>query len=158
MTEYEPNATYQKDGKTERLFTSDAGTTIEKAIDAINVWFYAYNFPIDKAWIDVRENGEIKATINIQVKPAEKYRWVPVTERLPEPADTTDTYIVSDGKYVWLADYSNIINPVARDPKLIFDNGYAFGEWWDDDLDNLDKVTAWRELPEPYQEEKDIDF
>ncbi len=93
---------------------------------------------------------ELNQAFDIAISALKKQDWIPVTEKLPEAAGR---YMVTDGEYVWNADYSNDINPDALDPELVFDNGFAFGQEWDN-LDNLDRVTAWREIPEPYQEKK----
>jgi hypothetical protein len=65
FTEYEPNATCTQDGKTERLFTYDSALSEKEAMKAIDCWRNDYKFPLDKAWIDVREDGQIVRTIEV---------------------------------------------------------------------------------------------
>lgn len=67
LTTFEPNATYQKDGKTEKLFTYDSALSVESAMRAIDVWKYDYKYPIDRAWIDVREGEKVTAIIEVAV-------------------------------------------------------------------------------------------
>ena len=89
-------------------------------------------------------------------------KWILVRERLPEKA----------GRYLCTArwdkdsDYRNlsewrvdaleygIVAPSA--PIRIKDRcfgEYAFGELWDNGIDNVEEVIAWMPLPEPYQVE-----
>jgi hypothetical protein len=85
--------------------------------------------------------------------------WNPVIdpetgkENLPEEEGL---YIVSTGQYVYTLEYSNKINPFWKDSDLIFSNGYAFGEQWEDGLDNLEKVDAWVKA-EPYMPTKEAE-
>lgn len=66
MSFYEPNAIYIENGEEKKLFTYDSAWSIEDAMRAIEVWKYDYKYPIDKAWIDVRESGRVIARLDVE--------------------------------------------------------------------------------------------
>ena len=63
-------------------------------------------------------------------KDAENDRWVPVEERLPEDGETV---LCTDGAYIYLTEYDAD---------------------WDAAFGDMDGITAWQPLPEPYRPEK----
>ena len=69
-------------------------------------------------------------------------RWIPVTERLPEPEEDEDIDII----VTYVDDEETRIIPV----------NYGKGTWYDCIFDtalNPIKVIAWMPLPDPYREE-----
>lgn len=85
-----------------------------------------------------------------------KTTWVKTSERLPERAGRylCTSMGESGNRLYWLGDYSNHINPLWLGDDVIFPNGYAFGDDWEDGkgIDNLCFVEAWAEVT-PYEED-----
>ncbi len=85
--------------------------------------------------------------------------WIPVGEQLPKKEGVyLCTAIFNGERYVFTCWYSNKIHEDWDDPKLLFPNGYAFGEMVGYDgedgpfkLENIYEVVAWCCLPEPYK-------
>lgn len=72
----------------------------------------------------------------------EKYRWIPVTEQLPEP----ETYV--------LVSFSNFSLPIIGRYAENEEGGAWFAGDEDEPLVSQDMfVNAWMPLPEPYREE-----
>lgn len=51
-----------------------------------------------------------------------------------------------------IVECGNNISPYA-DQSLVLPNGFAFGQDWHGEMDNLDDVIAWAEKPAPYMGE-----
>ncbi len=67
--------------------------------------------------------------------------WVPVSERLPEIKNYEECYLVTDGKFIWMAYWT-------PEKEWIFaecTNCKNKIDWTD--------VVAWQPLPEPYKED-----
>lgn len=60
----------------------------------------------------------------------EKHRWIPVEERLPEDGNAV---LCTDGSHIYLTEYDADLDA-------------AFGD--------MDEITAWMPLPEPYRQEE----
>lgn len=97
-----------------------------------------------------RPNGNVTADltmeiINLAISALEKQetdRWIPVTERLPE----------KDGDYL-----VTLYDSMERWTEVLYWNPTFGGRWQgliEDDLSDIENVSAWRPLPAPYQEEK----
>ncbi len=69
MKEYWPSAEYlTEDGRIEKTSTYDYMDTLGTARQQIELWKSWYHFNVQKAWIDVYENGTRQETININPK------------------------------------------------------------------------------------------
>lgn len=64
------------------------------------------------------------------LKEQQNRRWIPVEERLPEDGETV---LCTDGVYIYLTEYDAD---------------------WDAAFGDMDGITAWQLLPEPYKPEK----
>lgn len=83
---------------------------------------------------------EIAEALEMANKALEQARWIPVSERLPEPNVAVLTYINTGATETYCLAYWNNVSE-------------AWEEWIGYDLIEKDKgykVIAWRELPEPY--------
>ena len=72
----------------------------------------------------------------------EQQRWIPEEERLPE----------KDGNYL-----VTLYDSTERWTEVLCWNSTFGGRWQgliEDDLSDIGNVSAWRPLPEPYQEDK----
>lgn len=70
----------------------------------------------------------------------EQQRWIPEEERLPE----------KDGNYL-----VTLYDSTERWTEVLYWNSTFGGRWQgliEDDLSDIGNVSAWRPLPEPYQE------
>ena len=91
------------------------------------------------------------------------FRWIPVSERLPETTDPVNITWVNHDPEVY---YSNI-----KDKPFTATACFCNGKWWwysavcqdylDEygkcDMDQMDdaiEVTAWKPLPDPYEEKE----
>ena len=78
------------------------------------------------------------------------YRWIPVTERLPEVGDT----------YIVTIEYKGMFEGVDAADFVFTGDGYIDGKWdtlndWIEDKPEFYHVTAWMPLPEPYTAESE---
>lgn len=85
--------------------------------------------------------------------------WIPVTERLPEEAGdylVTTRWADTDKFRTDVLEYGTPANKsvIESHPERVFDNRYAFGEWWDYCMENVEEVIAWMPLPKAYEQEK----
>ena len=103
----------------------------------------------------------VRMAIKALEQPERTGKWIPCSERLPE----------KDGAYICTARWSDVvpfrvtildygykISDEWKDSPCIFKNGAAFGEMWDDEMDNIEEVIAWMPLPvppEPYKGEQE---
>ena len=72
----------------------------------------------------------------------EQDRWISVTEKLPE----------EDGNYL-----VTLYDSIEGWTEVLYWNPTFGGRWQgliEDDLSDIGNVSAWRPLPEPYQEEE----
>lgn len=72
----------------------------------------------------------------------EQQRWIPEEERLPE----------KDGNYL-----VTLYDSTERWTEVLYWNSTFGGRWQgliEDDLSDIGNVSAWRPLPEPYQEDE----
>ena len=85
-------------------------------------------------------------TVRLAIKALEQQRWIPVSERLPE----------EDGQYLITVKYKHVND--------CYEDVYAeHGEWYDGKWDTfcfghcgeVEDITAWMPLPEPFREESD---
>ena len=81
--------------------------------------------------------GTIKGIVDSMptIAPERKWKWIPVTERLPE-----------DGTWNLFTDGKNI--SIERYKMDAIDHFFPQGRWF-----SLDKAIAWMPLPSPYREE-----
>ena len=101
-------------------------------------------------------------------------RWIPVSERLPEPYKIVEVTVhcsewISDYDSVWVPEnekvhhgeeYLTRTGYIDKDEEWIFydQDGcefYCEKEFGSDKTDIYNIVTAWQPLPEPYKEEQD---
>lgn len=106
---------------------------------------------------------EEKEAMQMAISALEQQRWIPVTERLPEECEEVNITWVNTcpGPY-----YKDI-----KDKPFTGSGLYCKGRWYwysavckdyleeygvsqGDDMDDDIIVTAWRPLPEPYQEDE----
>lgn len=81
------------------------------------------------------QSGAYPISLEYAIEELSKYRWIPVSERLPE---RIDFYLISDEKETWLSlwdgkEWASVTNLGLK----------------------IDGVLAWMPLPEPYEEEQD---
>ena len=72
----------------------------------------------------------------------EQQRWIPEEERLPE----------KDGNYL-----VTLYDSTERWTEVLYWNSTFGGRWQgliEDDLSDIGNVSAWRPLPDPYQEDE----
>ncbi len=86
--------------------------------------------------------------------------WISTKDRLPETAGTyltTSIITVFDEEktVVKTTDYGFNLSEGEKEYRgdLIYPNGAAFGDDWDGELCNIEKVLAWMPLPDPYKAE-----
>ena len=67
--------------------------------------------------------------------------WIPVSERLPEIKNYEECYLVTDGKFIWMAYWTP-------------EKEWVFAECTNckNKIDWTD-VVAWQSLPDPYKED-----
>ena len=67
--------------------------------------------------------------------------WIPVSERLPEIKNYEECYLVTDGRFIWMAYWTP-------------EKEWIFAECTDckNKIDWTD-VVAWQPLPKPYKED-----
>lgn len=71
----------------------------------------------------------------------ESTNWIPVSERLPKIKNYVECYLVTDGRFCWMAYWTS-------------KKEWVFAECTDckNKIDWTD-IVAWRPLPEPYKED-----
>ena len=86
------------------------------------------------------EPDEVQEALDLAIAALERERWIPVSERLPEPK--TDVIAAWDDGEVWSVwqDWAD-------------DEDEDRLEYWNDDQSGIHTVTHWMPLPDPPKEE-----
>lgn len=72
----------------------------------------------------------LREALDMAIEALKRECWIPVKERLPEDRNAV---LCTDGSYIYLTEYDADLDS-------------AFGD--------MDEITAWMPLPEPYRPEK----
>lgn len=90
----------------------------------------------------------------IIIRALEEHEWTPVSQGLPEKSGLYFCTVkkADGGREAFQLSYGDVIAPGA-DRSNVLPNGYAFGDDWEDGIDNTEEVLAWRAYPTPWEGE-----
>lgn len=136
-------------------------TTAIRNVQGVTKFIGAENDPeikmAIKCYTDILDGVKEQPTIELEP------RWIPCSDRLPERKSgeylCTSKWLEEDAEEVKVLEWDRVsktANDCKKHPEMIagrtFD-GWGFGEDWYGKIDNVEKVSAWMPMPEPYKED-----